>query len=102
MVGRAAQGRPWLPGQIDQFLETGVLAPDPDASAVIAMLYEHVQALHQYYGEFKGVRIARKHIGWTLDAWADARSLKSRFNTLEQPAAQLEFIRHLEGSRYAA
>ena len=64
MIGRAAQGRPWLPGQVAHYLSTGERLPDPDPGVVGAILLEHLHALHAFYGEDMGVRIARKHLGW--------------------------------------
>ena len=64
MIGRAAQGRPWLPGHVAHYLATGNLLPEPDPGSVGAILIEHLHALHAFYGEPMGVRIARKHLGW--------------------------------------
>lgn len=64
MVGRAAQGRPWLLGQIAHYLATGESQPDPTLSEIRDILLGHLQALHAHYGEASGVRIARKHLGW--------------------------------------
>ena len=64
MIGRAAQGRPWLPGHVAHYLACGELLPEPDAAAVGAILLGHLEALHAFYGEASGVRIARKHLGW--------------------------------------
>ena len=64
MIGRAAQGRPWLPGHVAHYLATGNLLPEPDPGNVGAILIEHLHALHAFYGEPMGVRIARKHLGW--------------------------------------
>jgi tRNA-dihydrouridine synthase B len=71
MVGRAAQGRPWLFRQIAHFLETGRHLPEPDAEWIRSTLLEHLAALYDFYGPTRGVRIARKHIGWTLHARVD-------------------------------
>lgn len=68
MVGRAAQGRPWLCGQIAQQLATGRHDPDPTLAAVGRIALEHLAALHEFYGEHQGVRIARKHIAWYFEA----------------------------------
>jgi tRNA-dihydrouridine synthase B len=64
MIGRAAQGRPWIFGEIDRFLATGRLLPEPAPAEVRDILLEHIQALYRFYGEPAGVRIARKHLGW--------------------------------------
>ena len=64
MVGRAAQGRPWIFREIAHFLATGELLPAPGAGEVRDILLGHLRALHAFYGEEQGVRIARKHLGW--------------------------------------
>jgi tRNA-dihydrouridine synthase B len=64
MIGRAAQGRPWLFREIAAYLETGSLLPAPAIGEVAADLLGHVTALHEFYGEQVGVRVARKHLGW--------------------------------------
>lgn len=87
MVGRAAQGRPWLLGQIADYLERGQLTDQPSISEQAAVLLTHLQALHGFYGEPQGVRIARKHIGWYLAEAADGQ-WRRQFNSLECAAQQ--------------
>ena len=95
MIGRAAQGRPWLCGQIATHLETGMTPAPPSASQQRDILYRHVKQLHQFYGELMGVRIARKHVGWYLSASRGACAQLSEFNRLAHPEEQLHFIHHL-------
>jgi len=64
MIGRAAQGRPWIFREIAHYLATGELLPEPSLAEVRAILLGHLHALHAFYGEEAGVRIARKHLGW--------------------------------------
>ena len=64
LVGRAAQGRPWIFREIAHFLATGEELPAPSIAEVRAILLGHLRALHDFYGELQGVRIARKHLGW--------------------------------------
>src|ERR671913_1054322 len=64
MIGRAAQRRPWIFREVAHFLATGEVLPAPTVAVVRATLLEHVQALHAFYGEVAGVRIARKHLAW--------------------------------------
>ena len=64
MIGRAAQGRPWLIRQIEHFLTTGHRLPDPGIDEVRDVVLGHLHALHQFYGAKTGVRVARKHIKW--------------------------------------
>ena len=94
MIGRAAQGQPWLCGQIAQHLETGVTPPAPALAAQFEILNRHVRELHAFYGESMGVRIARKHTGWYLQQHQHPRcpQLKQAFNTLGTPGEQLHLI----------
>ena len=64
MVGRGTYGRPWFPSQICTYLETGERVPDPTLERQLETLLSHFDALLSYYGDYKGVRLARKHIGW--------------------------------------
>ncbi|MFE8070650.1 tRNA dihydrouridine synthase DusB [Marinobacteraceae bacterium S3BR75-40.1] len=94
LIGRAAQGRPWIFREIDQYLRTGTVPETPPLAEVRDILLEHVAALHRFYGEHLGVRIARKHVGWYLQAHDPDRRFRKYFNTLEAALAQLESIEH--------
>lgn len=72
MIGRAAQGRPWIFREIRHFLETGEKLPEPGTEEIRDLLVEHLRNVHQFYGEQSGLRIARKHISWYLQGRADA------------------------------
>lgn len=74
MIGRAAQGRPWIFREIRHYLDTGETLPEPDTEEVRDLLMTHLRNVHRFYGEPSGVRIARKHIGWYLQARTDAAS----------------------------
>lgn len=102
MIGRAAQGTPWLIGDIDTFLRRGECRPAPDLTEIKLMLSNHIQALHDLYGEFQGIRIARKHVGWTLDTIPGAQVLKQRFNRLESAEDQFNLISSLDQLDQAA
>lgn len=67
MIGRAAQGRPWLPGQIRAALAGQPVQPAPEGPALGRLIQQHVAAVHRQYGAEQGLRIARKHIGWYLE-----------------------------------
>lgn len=95
MVGRAAQGRPWICKQIDQFLRTGVIVEDPAQHEVRHILLEHLAALHAFYGEAMGVRIARKHVGWYLQQCPQASGFRPLFNKLESANLQCQAINTL-------
>ena len=97
MVGRAAQGRPWLCGQIAAYLESGVMPAPLRADQQLATLHRHVTQLHRFYGDFMGVRIARKHVGWYLNADRDTREQHRQFNQLTAPEDQLFYIERLSG-----
>lgn len=94
MIGRAAQGRPWLPGMVAHFLATGELAEAPGGEQIRETMRGHILALSDFYGEWTGVRVARKHIGWYLNAHQghEAREFKNRFNQLDSTRAQLTLI----------
>lgn len=83
MIGRAAQGRPWLCGQIADYLRNGAYAPDPRADELQQILQKHLHNLHEFYGEPMGVRIARKHVGWYLAIRPAGASFQRMFNSLE-------------------
>lgn len=90
MIGRAAQGNPWIFREVAHFLATGQHLPPPSPTEVSAALGEHLQALYRHYGEEQGVRIARKHVGWYLDARAGWD--RAAFNAAQTPAGQHERI----------
>jgi tRNA-dihydrouridine synthase B len=92
MIGRAAQGRPWLCGQIARFLETGELVADPTPAEKAAVMVEHLQDLYDFYGEYMGLRIARKHVGWYLQQAPGGEHFRRHFNRLESAAEQLSAL----------
>ncbi|MBF6624805.1 MAG: tRNA dihydrouridine synthase DusB [Pseudomonas stutzeri] len=93
LIGRAAQGRPWIFREIDHFLLTGELLPAPGLDEIEQILLDHLEALHAFYGEVMGVRIARKHVSWYLATQPGAREHRSRFNRLENRDAQCASVR---------
>lgn len=95
MIGRAAQGRPWLCGQIAGFLQHGIAPAPPSRSRQLAIMARHVRALHEFYGDFMGVRIARKHVGWYLQRHRQDASQRRLFNALGLPGEQLRYIEQL-------
>ncbi|XLU01818.1 putative tRNA-dihydrouridine synthase [Aeromonas rivipollensis] len=92
MIGRAAQGRPWIFREIRHFLETGTKLPPPDREEVRTLMNEHVTNLHQFYGAYLGARIARKHVGWYLDEEETGREFRKHFNALDCAVAQLNAL----------
>jgi tRNA-dihydrouridine synthase B len=92
MIGRAAQGRPWIFGEIAHFLEHGTHAPPPAVRDVQAWLVEHLHEHYGLYGEDTGVRSARKHIGWAVRALPGGEAFRAVLNTLDSSAAQLAAV----------
>lgn len=92
MVGRAAQGRPWIFREIDHFLETGTHLAPPLVSEVKRLLIEHLHDHYSLYGEFIGVRSARKHIGWYVRDLPGGEDFRAAMNLLEEPAAQVDAV----------
>lgn len=93
MIGRAAQGNPWLFAQIEHFLKTHELLAPPSIEEIYRVLTWHLEELYSFYGKGGGVRIARKHIGWYfrhLDA-VDL-TLKQRINQTLEPNTQLKLV----------
>jgi tRNA-dihydrouridine synthase B len=93
LIGRAAQGRPWIFREIEHFLRTGETLPAPQSSEVERILLEHLAALHVFYGDVMGVRIARKHVSWYLATLPGAREFRAHFNRLEDTEAQCANVR---------
>jgi tRNA-dihydrouridine synthase B len=93
MIGRAAQGRPWIFGQIRHFLETGRTQPEPDARQVMGILLEHLSQLYEFYGEMMGTRIARKHIAWYSKQHPEGARFRERINRTESANQQLQHVR---------
>lgn len=92
MIGRAAQGRPWIFREVVHYLKTGTELPAPEISAVQEILLEHVRGLHQLYGDLLGPRIARKHVGWYLAEQDSEGLFRSEFNGIEQASTQLDAL----------
>ena len=92
MIGRGAQGRPWIFREIHHYLQTGELLPAPSLAEVRSILLEHVVNVHHFYGEFLGPRIARKHVGWYLADQDQDRQFRIGFNAIEDAQAQLDTL----------
>ncbi|MHB8254120.1 MAG: tRNA dihydrouridine synthase DusB [Acidiferrobacter sp.] len=102
MIGRAAQGRPWIFREIDHFLRTGEKLPPPSREELYQVLTGHLETLYEFYGEHTGVRIARKHIGWYskgLHGGAGFRHIINQAPTVSEQLRLLEtfFTRGSEG-----
>ncbi|HEX5338663.1 MAG TPA: tRNA dihydrouridine synthase DusB [Gallionella sp.] len=92
MIGRAAQGRPWLFREIEYFLKTGTHLPAPDVGEIHRVLLDHVQELYAFYGEYTGLRVARKHISWYTKGLAGSAHFRHMMNQLESPEEQLAAV----------
>ena len=93
MIGRAAQGRPWIFREIAHYLATGELLPEPSLFQVREILLGHLHELHDFYGEVAGVRIARKHLGWYAKDRPENMAFRMVVNRTETPAEQLRLTR---------
>jgi tRNA-dihydrouridine synthase B len=93
MVGRAAQGRPWIFREIAHFLVTGEHLPPPSLTEVRDVLLGHLAELHSFYGEVSGVRIARKHLGWYAKDRPENLAFRAVVNRAETAEAQLTLTR---------
>jgi tRNA-dihydrouridine synthase B len=92
MVGRAAQGRPWIFREIVHFLATGEHLAPPLVAEVRRLLLAHLEEHYALYGDYTGVRSARKHIGWYLRTTPGGEAFRQRMNLLEKPQAQLAAV----------
>ena len=88
MIGRAAQGRPWLFRQIARFLATGEVLPEAGLAERRGILLEHLDGLYGLYGDEQGARVARKHIGWSVRALPGGEALRSAVNRIDAAEAQ--------------
>ena len=99
MIGRAAQGRPWIFREIEHFLATGEKLPPPVVSEIQTILLEHLEDLYGFYGSETGVRVARKHISWYTKGLSGSAAFRHQMNRLdnltEQRAAVNEFFQSL-------
>jgi tRNA-dihydrouridine synthase B len=90
MIGRAAQGRPWIFREIDHYLQTGEKLPEPEVTEVRDILLGHLQNLYAFYGEYTGVRVARKHISWYSKGQKHGAAFRRAVNRVDSVDAQLD------------
>jgi tRNA-dihydrouridine synthase B len=93
LVGRAAQGRPWIFREIAHYLATGETLPEPSLTEVREILLGHLEHLHAFYGELSGVRIARKHLGWYAKDRPENAAFRAVVNRADTAEAQLRLTR---------
>lgn len=94
MIGRAAQGRPWIFRQIKSWLENKIILPEPDPIEIHSIISQHLTGLYLTYGDFMGTRVARKHFGWYLQQ-AQMIEWRKRFNQLETTEQQLALLDYI-------
>ena len=93
MIGRAAQGNPWLFGRVRTYLETGELLPKPDKEEVKAMMLRHARMQLEYKGEYVGIREMRKHISWYTAGYPNSAKLRGEINAVETYEELEELLR---------
>jgi tRNA-dihydrouridine synthase B len=95
MIGRAAQGRPWIFREIRHFLDRGTHLPPPTVAEARVLILEHLDDHYAFYGEATGLRTARKHLGWYTAGLAGGEAFRREINEAESTAAQVAAVRRL-------
>ena len=93
MIGRAAQGRPWIFREIDHFIKTGNHLMPPTIDEVEKTTLEHIIDLYDFYGEESGLRVARKHISWYTKGFKNSAMFRSKMNTIDNTSEQINYIK---------
>jgi tRNA-dihydrouridine synthase B len=107
MVGRGAQGRPWIFREISHYLATGEQLPEPPPADVATILLGHLEHLYAFYGEYAGLRIARKHLGWYAKDRPENAAFRDIVNRADTAEEQFRLTRDYfaslrDGQRLAA
>ena len=97
MIGRAAQGRPWIFREIEHFLKTGTHLPPPEVSEIHRVMLEHLHDLYAFYGNLTGMRVARKHISWYTKGLVGSANFRRNMNQLQTIELQLAAINEFFG-----
>lgn len=92
MIGRAAQGRPWIFREIRHYLDRGEHLPPPEVEEIRGVILEHLADHYGFYGEATGVRVARKHLGWYAKSLSGGEALREEINRLESSATQIAAV----------
>ncbi len=92
MIGRAAHGAPWFPGQVDGFLDSGKMASAPKIEDQHRIVLDHLSEIHQFYGTAKGVRIARKHIKWYVQSFPGSEAFRAKVNLVNCSDLQIRMV----------
>ena len=94
MIGRAAQGNPWIFRQIEHYLQNGTHLAKPSAEEMAEISIKHVNDIYELYGEHMGVRIARKHVGWYISSYDPEKVFRREFNSLDHSDLQIEALKN--------
>jgi tRNA-dihydrouridine synthase B len=97
MIGRAAQGRPWIFREIEYFLQTGTHLPLPKVQEIHRVMMNHLADLYEFYGEETGVKVARKHIGWYTKGLVGSASFRHGLMQLQTSEEQIQTINNFFG-----
>ena len=100
MIGRAAQGAPWIFRDVNAYVVNGEFAPPLLRASKTGIILQHLESLYQFYGEHTGVRMARKHLGWYCRQLSEASDLRQRLMAAEDSASQ--FLAAKEGFEHWA
>lgn len=92
MIGRAAQGQPWLFRDLHEYLQSGIMPPPPTMAELKAIVLEHLQELYRFYGEYSGCRIARKHIAWYTSGIPNSNAFRQAMYGEESTAGQFRVV----------
>jgi tRNA-dihydrouridine synthase B len=92
MIGRAAQGRPWIFREIDHYLQHGTKLAPPSVAEIREVLIGHLHDLYAFYGYERGMRVGRKHIGWYTKGLKNSAVFRARMNTLDNAEMQLAAV----------
>lgn len=95
MVGRAALGQPWLFRAMNQAHVASLPGAMPDRAEIQALILEHLQELHAFYGEHQGIRIARKHFGWYMNHLPCSMNYRPRFNSQTTASGQIDCVQNV-------
>lgn len=98
MIGRAAQGRPWIFREIDHFIKTGSHLEPPTLDEVEKTTLKHVEDLYDFYGEESGLKVARKHISWYTKGFRNSAMFRSKMNLINDNKEQINFIKNFFSS----
>ena len=93
MIGRAAQGRPWIFREIAHYLSTGETLPTPEIAEIQNIMNEHLLDHYAFYGEYTGLRTARKHIGWYCKGLRNSHHFRQKMNTADDCKTQLQMVK---------